>query len=89
MVQLLAPSRYALYPAVLSEAMILVTRKWLCAYLVSWAGGAYALLSVQLPPWYHHQLPATVPAAMFATGGPGEIWPHGTGSPHGGPAGPT
>lgn len=70
----LAPGRYLLFLALLGVVIAFWSRRWLLGYLVAWAGGAYLLLSFQTPVWYHHQLLVTVPAAMLAGVGTGELW---------------
>ncbi len=71
---LLSPSRYVLLLAILGGVFALTRGRWLCAYLLAWGGAAIALLSIQTPLWYHHQLLVTVPAAMLAGAGAGEAW---------------
>jgi 4-amino-4-deoxy-L-arabinose transferase-like glycosyltransferase len=42
-------------------------RKWSALYLAGWVVAGYALLAVNHPTWYHHQLLLTVPAALLAS----------------------
>ena len=48
-------------------------RRWLSLYLIAWMGGAYLLLSLHAPVFFHQQLLVTLPAAMLAGIALGEL----------------
>ena len=56
----------------LGSLFVILERRWVSFYLIAWIAVAYALLSFQVPVWYHHQLLVTVPAALMAAIAAGE-----------------
>jgi Dolichyl-phosphate-mannose-protein mannosyltransferase len=59
--------------AFIGGLLALWSKRWLFLYPVGWLAVAYLLLSCHTPVWPHHQLLVTVPAAMLAAVGVGEV----------------
>lgn len=53
--------------------LMLLKRRWTSLYLIAWVCGAYLLLTLHSPVFFHQQLLVTVPAAMLAGIALGEV----------------
>ncbi len=71
--QYLQASWSILLIALIGSIFAVLEKNWLSLYLVAWAVTGFALLSVQKPVWYHHQLLVTIPSAMLAGIAIGEV----------------
>ena len=59
--------------ALAGSAALALRRRWLFLYPFLWALGGYILLRINHPTWYHHQLLITIPLAILAGIGAGEM----------------
>jgi 4-amino-4-deoxy-L-arabinose transferase-like glycosyltransferase len=58
---------------ILGAVYIFLEKRWLGLYPLAWAATALILLAEHAPVWYHQTLLLTIPIAMLAAGGLGEV----------------